>query len=114
MPENWKDRLGTVYSTKENFDYDYDSEEEVETLSPESQLLKVYLDRKQRKGKSVTLIKNFIGTEADTKALGKELKVKFGVGGSIKNGEIIIQTDKREKIIEYLHNQGYKTKRIGG
>ncbi len=114
MPENWKDRLGTVYSTNKDFNYDSASEEEEDTLEPENQMLRCLLDRKQRKGKSVTLIEGFVGKTDDLKALAKELKVKFGVGGSAKNGEIVIQTDKREKIMEYLHAKGYKTKRVGG
>jgi translation initiation factor 1 len=114
MPENWKDRLGTVYSTNKNYEYNQDSEEEEETLLPGDQLLRCLLDRKQRKGKSVTLIEGFVGTTDDLKALAKELKVKFGVGGSAKNQEIVIQTDKREKIMEYLNSKGYKTKRVGG
>ncbi len=114
MPDNWKERLGTVYSTNKDFSFDYDSEEESDTLSPEKQNLRVLLDRKQRKGKTVTAIENFIGKEEDLKALAKELKVKFGVGGSAKEGMIVIQSDQRDKIMEYLNSQGYKTKRVGG
>ncbi len=113
-PENWKDRLGTVYSTNKDYDYQYDSEEEQETLPPEEQNLRVLLDRKQRKGKTVTLIEGFIGTEEDLKALAKSLKVKMGVGGSAKEGLIVIQSDQRYKIMSLLKDQGYSTKRVGG
>ena len=93
-PENdWKDRLGVVYSTNDDFEYEYDGEEERETLPPGEQNLKVQLDKKQRKGKQVTLITGFAGTEEDLKSLGKLLKTKCGVGGSAKNGEIIIRSD---------------------
>lgn len=114
MPENWKERLGTVYSTNKDFQYDYDAESEQETLANEDQTLRVLLDRKARKGKTVTAIEDFVGTTEDLKALAKELKVKFGVGGSAKEGIIIIQTDQRDKIMNYLQEKGYKTKRVGG
>ncbi|MFK7757390.1 MAG: translation initiation factor [Flavobacteriales bacterium] len=114
MPENWKDRLGTVYSTNKDYNYDYDSEEEQDTLPNEEQLLKVLLDRKARKGKTVTAIEGFVGTADDLKSLAKELKVKLGVGGSAKEGVIIIQTDQRDKLMTYLQDKGYKTKRVGG
>jgi len=114
MLENWKDRLGTVYSTNKDYNFDYDSEDEQDTLPVEKQELRVLLDRKQRKGKTVTAIENFIGKKDDLKALAKELKVKFGVGGSAKEGVIVIQTAQRDKIMEYLNDKGYKTKRVGG
>ncbi len=114
MPENWKDRLGTVYSTNKNYEYDYDSEDEEDTLPHGEQMLRVLLDRKARKGKTVTAIEGFVGASDDLKALAKELKVKFGVGGSAKEGVIIIQTDQRDKIITYLEDKGFKTKRVGG
>lgn len=114
MSENWKDRLGTVYSTNKDYKFDYDSEEEPDTLEKSDQNLKVLLDRKQRKGKTVTVIEGFIGKTEDIKSLAKELKVKFGVGGSAKEGVIIIQSDQRDKIMSYLNQLGYKTKRVGG
>ncbi len=114
MPDNWKDRLGTVYSTNKDFQYEHDAEGEQETLNAKAQNLRVLLDRKQRKGKTVTAIEGFIGTSDDLKALAKELKVKFGVGGSAKDGVIIIQTDQRDKVMKHLDDQGYKTKRVGG
>ena len=88
---------------------------EMETLAPEEQELKVMIDRKQRKGKSVTLITGFEGSDEDLQELGKTLKQKCGVGGSAKNGEIIVQGENKEKIFELLLKMGYrKTKKVGG
>lgn len=102
-----------VYST--NSDYSYDSnEEEVETLAPSEQDLRVLLDRKQRKGKAVTLITGFVGSNDDLKELGSRLKSQCGVGGSAKNGEIIIQGDFRDKVMNLLKEAGYKAKKSGG
>ncbi|MEN8249879.1 MAG: translation initiation factor [Bacteroidota bacterium] len=110
-PENdWKERLGVVYSTSDDFDYEYDGEEAEETLPNNEQVLRVMLDKKQRKGKQVTLVSGFVGTEADLKVLGKLLKTKCGVGGSAKNAEIIIQGDFRGKIKELLLKEGYRVK----
>lgn len=115
MADNdWKKRLGMVYSTNPDYEYDNEGKEDQETLSPEKQTLKVLLDKKQRKGKIVTLIQGFVGTEDDLKELGKKLKSKCGTGGSAKDGEIIIQGDFRDRIMEYLKNDGYKVKRVGG
>lgn len=109
-----KDRINVVYSTGNNFDYEYEQDEEQETLPPNEQLLRVLIDRKQRKGKAVTLIEGFVGAEEDLKDLGKTLKSKCGVGGSAKDGEILIQGEVRDKVITVLNDLGYKTKRVGG
>lgn len=111
---NWKNRDGVVYSTESDFDYDYDDGYEAETLAPNEQILKVQLDKKARGGKQVTLITGFVGTEDDLKNLGKMLKSKCGVGGSAKDGEILIQGDVRQKVMDILNKDGYKIKRVGG
>lgn len=104
-----------VYSTNKNFEYEDDFDEEIETLSPDEQKLKVMIDRKQRKGKSVTLITDFIGTNDDLQTLGKTLKQKCGVGGSAKEGEILIQGEHKDKVMDILLKMGYKqTKKVGG
>lgn len=112
--QDWKDRLNVVYSTNQDFDYDRDEEEEIDTLEPNKQILRISIDRKKRKGKSVTLIENFVGTNDDLKDLAKLLKNKCGVGGSAKDGEIIIQGEFKQKVADILTQKGYKTKLIGG
>ncbi|MCB9197507.1 MAG: translation initiation factor [Flavobacteriales bacterium] len=109
-----KDKKNVVYSTNPNFQYEYDGDEENETLEPSEQLLYVSIDKKQRGGKAVTLIEGFVGTDDDLKELGKLLKSKCGVGGSAKDGEIIVQGEHRDKVIDILEKEGYKTKRKGG
>ena len=110
MAKKKKGRIGVVYSTDPDFEYRQENQEEEETLSAENQNLKVFLDRKQRKGKSVTIIENFIGTEEDLKALGKTLKTKCGVGGSVKDGQIIIQGDLRKKVADILRSEHFNVK----
>jgi len=109
-----KGRSGVVYSTSDDFQYDYEGEGEEDTLEPSQQNLKVMLDKKSRGGKQVTLVEGFVGLEDDLKDLGKLLKSKCGVGGSAKNGEILIQGDFRDKVLDILKAQGYNSKRVGG
>lgn len=113
--QNRKSREGIVYSTADSFEYNYISEgQNPETLKPGQQNLKVLLDKKQRAGKKVTLISGFIGVEDDLKELGKKLKSKCGVGGTVKDGEIMIQGDFRDRVLEILLAEGFKAKRAGG
>ncbi len=114
MANDWKDRLGMVYSTNPAFQYETEKEEEQKTLQANQQDLRVQLDKKQRNGKKATLITGFIGTNEDLKELARLLKIKCGVGGSAKDGEILIQGDFCNKVIEVLKNENYKVKRIGG
>ena len=112
---DWKDRLNVVYSTNPDFNYDMDDDQEQVTLDKNKQNLRVSLDRKNRGGKVVTLITGFVGTEYDQKELGKMLKSKCGVGGSAKDGEIIVQGDFKQKVIDLLIKEGYtKTKGVRG
>ena len=114
MSKKEKNRVGIVYSTNPSFQYETNNQEEQETLTPNLQNLKVQLDRKQRAGKQVTLITGFVGSEEDLINLSKVLKTKCGVGGSAKDGEIILQGDFRDKVIALLTQEGYKVKRVGG
>ena len=103
-----------VYSTNPDFKYTTAEEAEPTTLAPEKQNLRVWLDSKHRGGKTVTLVKNFVGTDADLQELGRMLKSKCGVGGSAKDGEIIIQGDHRDRVVELLIKAGYRCKKAGG
>ena len=110
---DWKERLGMVYSTNPEFEYTTAQEEQTPTLPPQQQDLRVWVDRKHRGGKTVTLVKGFVGTDDDLADLGRMLKSKCGVGGTAKDGEIIIQGDHRDRIMELLSKAGYKCKKAG-
>ncbi|MBQ8422193.1 MAG: translation initiation factor [Bacteroidales bacterium] len=112
MADNdWKKRLGVVFSTNPDFAYQEEEQQEEATLEPSRQNLIVGIDRKGRAGKQVTLVTGFIGTSDDLAELGRTLKVKCGVGGSAKDGEITIQGDFRDKVVTLLKDMGYKAKR---
>lgn len=113
MSQDWKERLGVVYSTDPDFGYRREAEEEEATLPPAQQQLRVWLDRKQRAGKVVTLVKGFVGTRADLEELGRMLKRKCGVGGAAKEGEIVIQGDHRDRVVALLAEAGYRCKKAG-
>ena len=111
-PDNdWKQRLGVVYSTDPDFKYSSGGEIEEETLPPSRQRLIVSIDRRNRGGKQVTLVTGFVGTKEDLSDLGRTLKVKCGVGGAAKDGEITIQGDFRDKVTTILNDMGYNAKR---
>jgi translation initiation factor 1 len=114
MAKQKKERVNIVYSTNPNFQFQVEEEETTDTLPNNQQKLYVSIDKKQRAGKEVTLIEGFIGSLDDLKELGKFLKSKCGVGGTIKDGEILIQGNFRDKIIELLQNEKYSVKRKGG
>jgi translation initiation factor 1 len=114
MPQDWKDQLKMVYSTNPDLNQAEENTHEESSIPANQQDLRVMLDRKKRKGKSVTLITGFIGPEEELKDLGKELKMKCGVGGTVKDGEILIQGDFREKILEILKKKNFKVKKSGG
>ena len=112
MADNdWKKRLGVVYSTDPDFKYEEDTPAEPETLAPAAQKLRVSIDRRNRGGKQVTLVSGFVGSGADLADMGRTLIVKCGVGGCVGNGEIIIQGDFRDKVTELLLKMGYKARR---
>ena len=104
---DWKERLNVVYSTNPDFAYSYDEEEETETINKNQQKLRVSIEKKGRGGKTVTMINGFVGTEDDLKDLGKLLKGKCGVGGTVKDGSILIQGDFKQRIITLLKEEGY-------
>ncbi|MBQ4062740.1 MAG: translation initiation factor [Bacteroidaceae bacterium] len=104
---DWKERLNIVYSTNPDFQYFTDEKEEICTLPKQQQKLRVSIEKNHRGGKTVTLVKNFTGCDDDLKELGKLLKTKCGSGGSVKDGEILVQGDFKEKVIELLKKEGY-------
>ncbi|MDY5857605.1 MAG: translation initiation factor [Porphyromonas sp.] len=110
---DWKDRLGVLYSTNPDYQYITDEAEEATTLPPQQQRLRISLSKKQRAGKEVTLVEGFVGTQDDLQALGKLLKTKCGVGGSAKDGEILVQGDHRARVRQLLLELGY-TQTKGG
>ncbi len=105
---------GIVFSTNPNFEYDHSEGQETNTLPPNSQQLRIWIEAKGRKGKTVTIVKGFIGKDCDLEVLAKEIKTKCGSGGTVKNGEIIIQGNARDKILDYLVKKGYHAKKAGG
>jgi translation initiation factor 1 len=115
MSKKNKKWVNVVYSTNPDFQYEAEELEQEDTLSPRDQKLFVSIDRKQRAGKEVTLVEGFIGREEDVKTLGKEIKVKCGVGGTVKDNVILIQGNFKEKIFAYLVDSGFTaTKKKGG
>jgi len=114
MKKDKKNTGSIVYSTNPSFDFAADDEDATQTLPASKQDLRVWLDRKLKGGKTATVIRNFVGKQEDLENLGKLLKQKCGTGGAVKNSEIIIQGDHREKIISILDALGYKSKKAGG
>lgn len=103
-----KNRVGVVYSTNPDFQYQYDDKPEAATLPPQQQKLRVSIERHHRGGKTVTLVTGFVGTDDDLQALGRRLKNKCGVGGSAKDGEIIIQGEQVDRVKQLLAEEGYR------
>ncbi len=114
MSNKNKNKSGVIYSTNPLFTYSSGSEEHEITLHAAQQDLRVMRDSKSRAGKTVTLITGFVGTQNDAEALGKLLKSKCGTGGTVKDGEILIQGDFRDKVFDILLKEGYKVKKAGG
>ena len=104
---DWKDRLGIVYSTNADYEYTSSAEPEQETLPPSRQRLRVAMEKNHRGGKVVTIVRGFTGTAQDLSTLARQLKTRLGVGGSVKEGEILIQGNCRERVVEILRAEGY-------
>ena len=111
VDNDWKKRLGVVYSTNPDFLYEADGDDGEQTLPAKKQRLIVTIDRRKRAGKQVTLVSGFRGSAEDLAALGKELKVRCGVGGTAKDGQITIQGDLRDKVTALLQSMGYNARR---
>lgn len=112
---DWKDKLSFAYSTNPDYKPSNEEENEVEKLAPSQQNLRVWLEKKNRGGKVVSIISGYVGPESELKELGRILKSKCGVGGSVKDNEIIIQGDFRDRLLNLLHELGYKNvKKAGG
>ena len=114
MANDWKSRLGVVFSTNSDYKYTTVQEEQPQTLPPVEQNLRVWLDRTLRGGKTATIVRGFVGRDEDLSELARMLKTRCGVGGSAKEGEIIIQGDHRDRVVELLAQAGYKCKKAGG
>ncbi|MEX1239615.1 MAG: translation initiation factor [Cyclobacteriaceae bacterium] len=110
---DWKRREGIVYSTESDFSYSYEQRDEAATLPPAQQNLRVALDKSGRAGKQVTLVSGFVGSQKDLDSLAKLLKSKCGVGGSVKDKDVLVQGDLRDKIVQILQGEGYKATRSG-
>lgn len=113
MSNDWKERLGVVFSTNPDYQYATADDNEPATLPPSQQNLRIWLDR-LKGGRVATVVRGFVGSQEDLAELGKELKKSCGVGGTAKDGEIIIQGDHRDRVIELLTKAGYRCKRSGG
>jgi translation initiation factor 1 len=111
--KNKPDSKGFVYSTDPNFKFE-EEQQSAQTLSPEQQKLRIWLNTRLRAGKAVTLITGFVGTDDDLQELGKKLKNSCGTGGSAKDGEILVQGDQREKVMQWLLKNGYKNSKKAG
>ncbi len=109
--KNTSDKNGFVFSTDPDFRFEPEETAEVETLPPAQQQLRILLDKKQRAGKAVTLVTGFTGKEEDLDKLGKQLKNFCGTGGSVKDGEALVQGDQRDKVLQWLLKNGYSKSR---
>ncbi|MAZ36431.1 translation initiation factor [Salibacteraceae bacterium] len=109
-----KERVNVVYSTNSDYSYESENDNEQETLPPNEQVLRVYIEKKGRGGKTASVLKGFIGSDEDRNDLSKMIKASCGVGGTVKDGEIIIQGDQRDKIVKLLSAKNYGIKKAGG
>ncbi len=112
MANDWKERLGVVFSTNPDYEYDTGAEEQPQTLPPGRQNLRVWRDSHGRGGKVVTIVRGFVGSDDDLQELGRLLKKRCGVGGAVKEGEIIIQGERRDQVTAILTAEGYRCKKV--